>query len=242
MKKSINFLTIIILFILLKGNLNHGILSNPKGYIINMILILPGIVVGVTFHEFAHAFASSKLGDPTPNIEGRLTLNPAAHFDLYGLISLIFCGFGWGKPVQIDNRYYKSKRRDELVVSIAGVAMNLFLAFLFSIILKIWFKFNGSLIMKPDSLTGIISTILMGIISINIILAIFNLLPIPPLDGFSILNNLFNLEKYDWYYKIYNNGFIILLLLLVTGVVNFIISPISSSLNYLFIYKIAAGL
>lgn len=242
MKKTINYLPLIILFILLISNLNHGILSNPKGYIINMILILPGIVIGVTFHEFAHAFASSKLGDPTPNIEGRLTLNPRAHFDLYGLISLIFCGFGWGKPVRIDNRYYKSKRRDELLVSIAGIAMNLLLAFLFSIILKLWFKFNGGLNMDPDSLIGIISTILIGIISINIILAIFNLLPIPPLDGFSILNNLFNLEKYDWYYKIYNNGFIILLLLLVTGVVNIIISPISTSLNYLFIYKIAAGL
>lgn len=240
MKKTLRYLPFIILAVLLIQNFNRGVISNPKLYFTNMILLLPGIIIGITFHEFAHAFVSTKLGDPTPDNQGRVTLNPAAHLDIYGFITLIFCGFGWGKPVQIDNRYYKSKRRDELLVSVSGITMNLLLAFFFSLILRGWFMIFGDSAINPDSLTGIVSTVLIQIVSINVVLAVFNLFPVPPLDGFSIINNLFDLEKYDWYPTVYRNGFIILLLLLITGVIYKIMFPITRELNYFFLFQIAA--
>lgn len=242
MNKTFRYLPFVILAILLIQNFNNGVLNDPKSYFSNMILLLPGIIIGITFHEFAHAFVSSKLGDSTPGEQGRITLNPAAHIDIYGLITLIFCGFGWGKPVQIDNRYYKSKRRDELCVSLAGIVMNLLLAFIFSLILRFWFTFYNDSAINPDSFQGIITTIIIDIISINVVLAVFNLIPVPPLDGFAIINNLFNLEKFNWYHSLYSNGFIILLLLLVTGVITMIMTPITKWLNYLFLFKISAGM
>lgn len=243
MNKASRLLPLIILVALLVENFNNGILRDPKGYIIHIILLLPGIIIGITFHEFAHAIVSSKLGDPTPKLQGRVTLNPAAHIDIYGFIALILCGFGWGQPVQIDNRYYKSKRRDEFLVSIAGVAMNVVLAFIFAFILKFFIaiaSFNGPTF-DLNTAKGIISTILAGIISVNVILAIFNLIPIPPLDGFQIINSIFDLEKYSWYQTIYNNGFIILMILLMLGVIDVVISPLSRGLNYFLMYNIVAG-
>ena len=101
--------------------------------ILTKVLMLPGIVIGLSFHEFAHAWMSDKLGDPTPRRQGRLTLNPIAHIDWIGFLMLLIAGFGWGQPVQIDPSYYKNRRRDEFLVGIAGVTMNLILAVIFSI-------------------------------------------------------------------------------------------------------------
>ena len=89
--------------------------------ILTKILMLPGIIIGLSFHEFAHAWVSDKLGDPTPRRQGRVTINPLAHIDWMGFLALLLVGFGWGKPVQIDPGYYKHRRRDEFLVGIAGV-------------------------------------------------------------------------------------------------------------------------
>ena len=96
--------------------------------IMTKLLMLPGIIMALSFHEFAHAWVSDKLGDPTPRRQGRVTLNPLAHIDWIGFLTLVLVGFGWGKPVQIDPSYYKNRRRDEFFVAIAGVTMNLILA------------------------------------------------------------------------------------------------------------------
>ena len=101
--------------------------------ILTKLLMLPGIIIGLSFHEFAHAWMSDKLGDPTPRRQGRVTINPMAHIDPIGFLALLLVGFGWGKPVQIDPGYYKHRRRDEFLVGIAGVTMNLLLAIAFSI-------------------------------------------------------------------------------------------------------------
>ena len=103
----------IILILLLVTNFLDGGLRNPKEYFFDMLLTLPGIIVGLSFHEFAHAFASNAFGDPTPRLQGRLTVNPTKHIDPFGFAALVFCGFGWGIPVQIDNRYYKHSRLNE---------------------------------------------------------------------------------------------------------------------------------
>ena len=114
--------------------------------ILTKILMLPGIIIGLSFHEFAHAWVSDKLGDPTPRRQGRVTINPLAHIDWIGFLALLLVGFGWGKPVQIDPGYYKNRRRDEFLVSIAGVTMNLILAVFFSIPARAMVKaFSGAM-------------------------------------------------------------------------------------------------
>lgn len=183
--------------------------------IINKLLFLPGIIIGITFHEAAHGYVSHWLGDPTPKNQGRLSLNPLAHIDPMGFIALLLVGFGWGKPVMIDPRYYKKPKRDELLVSLAGVTTNLIIAILFAIIqiLIIDTGFAYSL----GASWNIINLIIQYIVFVNLVLMCFNLLPIPPLDGFSVLTQIFDLRRYDWYYRIYSNGFFILMLLVFIG-------------------------
>ena len=189
----------------------------------DMLISIPGIIIGLSFHEFAHGAASYALGDPTPKLQGRLTINLMAHMDPFGFLALMFAGFGWGIPVQIDPRYYKHRRRDEMLVALAGVTMNLLLAILFSLILRFLFAAN------PAWLAGEVGTILtemlIQVVVINLVLMIFNLIPVPPLDGFGIVTELFNLRKYQWYWKVYEYGFPILMLLIIFDVTDLILTP-----------------
>ena len=196
----------ILLIVLLMVNIAQNGLSNPKTYFLNMLIALPGIVIGLSFHEFGHAFMSDRLGDPTPRAQGRVTLNPMAHFDPVGFLALMFCGFGWGIPVEIDPRYYKHPRRDELLVSLAGVVMNLIVAIVFSFIVHFVY-----INVPYDKLSD-------GTL-------IFNLIPVPPLDGFGIITEIFNLREKSFYYTLYNYGFPILMILLIVGVVDKILNP-----------------
>lgn len=185
--------------------------------ILTKILTLPGIIIALSFHEFAHAWMSNKLGDPTPARQGRLTINPMAHIDWIGFIALIFCGFGWGKPVMIDPYYYKNKRRDEFLVGVAGVTLNLILAIIFSFPAK-WLY---SLYLSSGSiLIEMAFYIFYYTVMINLCLMIFNLIPCPPLDGWGLATQIFNLEKYDWYQSVYRYGPIILIGLILLNVTN----------------------
>ncbi|MBR0307817.1 MAG: site-2 protease family protein [Mogibacterium sp.] len=148
--------------------------------ILTKLLTLPGIIIGLSLHEFAHAFVSDRLGDPTPRRQRRVTINPLAHIDWIGFAALVLVGFGWGKPVEIDPRYYKHRRRDEFLVGIAGVTMNLIVAIILSIPARWMVKtFTGGV----SDLTYNIYLMIFYAISINIVLMIFNLIPCPPLDG-----------------------------------------------------------
>ena len=238
MSKNRNSGVWILLLLLLITNFMNGGLSDPKTYFLNMLLSLPGIVVGLSFHEFAHAWTSDKLGDPTPRSQGRVTINPVAHFDPFGFLALVFCGFGWGVPVQIDNRYYKHPRRDELLVSVAGVAMNLLVAVVLSYVAHFYLKYSGYSQMDTATLPGIIMTIIIQAILINITLLAFNIIPLPPLDGFGIITEIFDLRKYGWYYSFYSKGNIILIILLIVGAVNWIISPLVSVIYRALLYGI----
>ena len=194
--------------------------------ILTKILMLPGIIIGLSFHEFAHAWVSDKLGDPTPRRQGRVTINPLAHIDWIGFLALLLVGFGWGKPVQIDPGYYKNRRRDEFLVSIAGVTMNLVLAVIFSIPARAMVKaFSGAL---ASDLVYNIYLMIFYIISINIVLMIFNLIPCPPLDGWGIITQIFRLDRYSWWYKVYQYGTWILLALIVFNVTDLILTPLVS--------------
>ena len=200
--------------------------------ILTKILMLPGIIMGLSFHEFAHAWMSDKLGDPTPRRQGRVTLNPMAHIDWIGFLTLLLVGFGWGKPVQIDPGYYKHRRRDEFLVAIAGVTMNLILAVVLSIPTKIMMKTMGA---GTSSLVYDIYMILFYAVTINLVLMIFNLIPCPPLDGWGIVTQIFKLDRYSWWYKVYQYGTWILLVLILTNVTDRILTPlVTLMINLLF--------
>ena len=192
--------------------------------LVDKLLILPGIIIGVTLHEAGHAYASYWLGDPTPKQQGRLSLKPTAHMDPVGFIFLLIAGFGWGKPVEINPYYYKNKRRDEFLVSIAGVTVNLIIAVVFSFITK-------GLASAYDYTEGktflyYLAMVCTYVVFINLVLMVFNLIPCPPLDGWGIVTQIFNLRKYSWWYPVYRRGFLILMVLIIFNVTDAIISPI----------------
>ena len=191
-------------------------------YVLSKILTLPGIIIGLCFHEFAHAWMSNKLGDPTPARQGRLTINPMAHIDWIGFVCLILCGFGWGKPVMIDPYYYKHRRRDELLVALAGVVMNFIIAVALSFPTKALFALYQA---KESTLLEMAFYILYYAVSINLCLMVFNLIPVPPLDGWNIVSQIFHLEKYDWYYKVYQYGSWILIALILFRVTDIVLLP-----------------
>jgi Zn-dependent protease len=191
------------------------------------LIFLPGIIIGLTFHEFAHAKAANMLGDPTPKLQGRVTLNPLAHIDIVGFFALMIVGFGWGKPVQINGSYFKKFKRDEIIVSISGVMMNLLLAIAFAGILKIIDVTAGDFF--TTSLVGnYLSQMVYGVIWINIILMVFNLMPIPPLDGFNVIAELTHLREKGIYRQVYDKGPIILIILIIFNITDKIIGPVAN--------------
>ena len=207
-KRTKIFFIIIIAAILL-------LITGSSSNFINKLLFLPGIIIGITFHEAAHGYVSHWLGDPTPKNQGRLSINPLAHINPMGFIALLLVGFGWGKPVMIDPRYYKNPKRDELLVSLAGVTTNLIIAIIFAVIQILLIDTGAAYSM--GSSWNVLNLIIQYIVFVNLVLMCFNLLPIPPLDGFSVITQLFDLRKYDWYYKLYSNGFFILMALVFIG-------------------------
>lgn len=225
MFRNVNPAIIIILLVLVGNSLMRSGRSIGDWFYETLIM-LPGIVIGLTFHEAAHGYVSYWLGDPTPKLQGRLSLNPARHIDPIGFVALLIAGFGWGEPVQINPAYYKHRRRDEFLVSIAGVTMNFLIALVTSFIIKGLLR-----VMSQSFYAGfgsILIDVLLYVFLINIVLMIFNLLPVPPLDGFGILTQIFNLQQYPWYYTLYHNGFFILMILIIFNVTDWIISPCSS--------------
>jgi len=206
---------------------------------IALLYRLPAIVIGISFHEFAHALASDRLGDPTPRRQGRVTLFPLAHFDPIGFICILFAPMGWGKPVMVNKSNYRNPRVGGVIVSVAGCVMNVAMAFAFAAILKVvvmaFFpgftivSLSGGAYMAPlgagvDTFV-VVFNVFFNIIVVNLSLSLFNLLPIPPLDGFNILSDAL---PYDLSAKIgplRQFGFVILLVLVLTQVLQQIISP-----------------
>ncbi|MEI6100480.1 MAG: site-2 protease family protein [Eubacteriales bacterium] len=183
------------------------------GWFMNLLYSLPAILIALSFHEFAHAWAAWRMGDPTAKNAGRLTLDPIRHLDLIGTVCIILFQFGWAKPVPINPRNFKHPKRDEILVSLAGVAMNFLISFIAFAVLAIVYK---------GVVGDIASTIIDYIMILNIYFGVFNLIPIPPLDGFHIISALFIKKAGQVVAALYRYGFIILFILLLTGAFSFI--------------------
>lgn len=214
-------LAVLLLIYLAVQSFFSGQSHDPMDWIMSKLIILPAILIGISFHEFAHALAAHRLGDPTPERQGRVTINPVAHVDPFGLLALFFIGFGWGKPVMVDERNFKHRRRDSIIVDLAGVVTNFILAIIFAGIFKLLILYQYNFL--NTSLGSIVVDMILAIISINIVLMIFNLLPVPPLDGFGILTEIFNWKTKEWYYQVYNSGFIILLVLMIFNITDIVL-------------------
>ena len=193
-----------------------------------IVLSLPPFLLALSFHEFAHALAADRMGDPTPRQNGRLTINPLAHLDVIGTIMLVLYKFGWAKPVPINPNNFKNYRVGSLITALAGPLSNFVLAlisvFLYSI--------------PSLSNAGVWSEMLFSFIIINLVLAAFNIIPIPPLDGSHILESLLPYKYAVMYEKYAVYGPILLILLIVSDAFNYVLYPIVNVLYGLIMFVV----
>lgn len=178
--------------------------------------LVPGIILGLTLHEYAHAKVADLLGDPTARLLGRVTLDPLKHLDPLGTILLFVVGFGWAKPVPVTLSNIRGNQRlGEIWISLAGPATNFVLAVVFRLMLNLF----------GASLGSIGQDILDSAYQINVVLAALNLLPIPPLDGSAVLMNLWRRPP-RWLWFLQTNGTFVLLFFIFTGLFRYILSPV----------------
>ena len=196
--------------------------------IFDLVLSVPAVLLAITVHEFGHAFAAYKLGDDTPLRQGRLSLNPFDHVDPLGLAMLLFAHIGWGKPVQIDPRNYNrniSVEKADAIVSFAGPLMNFITAIIFALIYCAIVKFAGAVFVM-SKIGIIIISIIIYIITMNIGLGVFNLIPLPPLDGSKIFLPILPHNAKSWFIEHEQTFYFIFLIIWITGIAGKLISPI----------------
>ncbi len=199
---------------------------------INLLLTLPAVIMAITFHEFAHAYAADRLGDTTPRAQGRLTLNPVSHLDFFGFILMMFTHIGWGKPVQINpNNFNSNKSRGfcETMVSLAGPLMNFILAIIATALfyaLNIWGR-----AFLATNIGYIVEMFLQVLIMVNIGLGTFNLIPLPPLDGEKIFRHLLPYRVQEWLTNNYATLYYVFMILWVFGILEIVVSPVISVIS-----------
>jgi Zn-dependent protease len=184
----------------------------------DLAIRIPVFLLALTIHEFAHGWVADRLGDPTARLQGRLSFNPMVHLDIIGTIAIVLIGFGWAKPVPVDARYLRRPRQDMILISAAGPISNLVLAAVVA------FGYR----MLPWGIVGAdwawlvlpIRAMLRAGVWINVLLAVFNLLPIPPLDGSRVVSGFLPLRQAISYSRLEPYGFVIIFLLFFTGVMD----------------------
>lgn len=204
----------------------HGLLStlfqNPLLFVVMAVALL----LSITIHEFSHAYMANKLGDSTAKNLGRLTLNPLAHLDPLGTLTLLLVGFGWGKAVPINYYNLKNPKRDAALISLAGPGSNFAMVVGLTVLVKLSeliVSSNTSSALAPIIL--IMSTFVYPIILYNLVLGVFNLIPVEPLDGFKIVNGILPPRLAVQWVQLAPYGLYILILLMVTGATSSIIYP-----------------
>lgn len=179
----------------------------------NIIIVLPTVLIALMGHELAHGWVSGKLGDPTPKMDGRMTLNPIKHLDPIGAILMIVTGFGWAKPVQVNPMYYKDRKKGMALVALAGPVANLVMALVGMILGMFFIKiFSGSM-----TVVKIIGNYTSTFVSMNLSFMVFNLIPLPPLDGSKILGMFLPSKAYYTMLQYERYSMIILMLLSLNG-------------------------
>ncbi|MBI3290373.1 site-2 protease family protein [Candidatus Microgenomates bacterium] len=194
-----------------------GLFSDPA----QLGIFVAALLLAITVHEAAHAYLADRLGDPTPRLQGRLSLNPLVHLDLWGTLLLFLAGFGWGKPVQFDPYNLKNPRRDAALISFAGPVSNILAATLASFLLRL----------LPDA-----DLLFISIIRLNVFLAVFNLVPVHPLDGGKVLSALLEPEQaraFDNFIGRYGIFILILLILPIWGGAPLLFAFLSPLINLL---------
>jgi len=205
-----------------------SLMSMGSSGILGLLFTLPGVLIAITFHEFAHAYAADKLGDDTPRMQGRLNLNPTSHIDPFGFFMLLFAHIGWGKPVQINPRNFNrdiSMDKAQAIVSVAGPLMNFILAIVLSLVYCMIYKFAGHVFIA-STVGEVILTIIFYAIVVNVGLGVFNLIPLPPLDGSKILKNFLPYNAKYWFEQNEQMFYIVFIIIWITGIASNIISPI----------------
>ena len=199
----------------------------PEGWY-SILITLPAVIIAISFHEFAHANAADKLGDTTPRNQGRLTLNPISHLDFFGFILMMFAHIGWGKPVEINpNNFNSNKSRGfcEAMVALAGPLMNFFIAIVSCAIYVVVYE-----VLKPNfvftNIGGILEHFLLLLIYVDVGLGVFNLIPLPPLDGEKIFRNVLSYKVKEWLDRNYYTLYYVFMILWIFGLLEVIVSPI----------------
>lgn len=204
------------------------------GNLLSYLYIIPAALAAIILHELAHALVSTWLGDPTPKETGRLSLNPMKHLDLFGIVALILFHVGWAKPVRIDTRYYKHPRLGLALVSIAGPLTNFILAFIGGLFVILFYY-----IINVEVLTVIFGEFFLYFVIINVGLGLFNLIPIPPLDGSKIIGSMLPETAYYQYMKYERYGmFFLLIVILLINILSYTGLPniISYVIEHIYIF------
>ena len=196
--------------------------------LIKIVLLAPPILLALTLHEVAHGYVAYRLGDPTAKLTGRLTLNPLKHLDPFGTIAFFLINIGWAKPVPVNGVYFRNPKKDMLWVALAGPVTNLVLAFISAIIANMIYQMT--LVIPYSTAMELVIVPLFEMVKasiwINLVLCIFNFLPIPPLDGSRILMGLLPDDMARTYSSLEKYGFILILILAFTGILGKMILPV----------------
>lgn len=196
-----------------------------KEGLISFLYLLPALLISLAIHEFAHAYTAYKLGDRSQKALGRLTLDPFAHMDWMGFLAVALLGFGWGKPVMVNDSSFKNKARDNMLVALAGPMSNLIMAVIFTLIFKL-LMITGIITDTQTFVNSVVISMLALAIQFNVIFAIFNMIPIPPFDGSKVLHYFLPRKGKEVMDMLEVYSFYIIIIFLVTGLGSMIVKPI----------------
>ena len=197
--------------------------DDPLGFLSRLILQIPALLAAVTVHELAHAVVADRLGDPTPRRLGRITLNPLPHIDPLGAIAFVLAGFGWAKPVPVNGENLRHPVRDMAWVAAAGPLSNFLVAFVALVAVRVLGRMEG---FAPPFVADPLSGMLFWAYVFNLALGIFNLIPLPPLDGGHFLPYLLPRASWSFMHQLEQVGPFLLILLLLTGVSRYVVQPV----------------